>query len=116
MVLVAIDEIRRLGGDLDEVGAVPGAAEGDCRLAEEHVDVGRNVRLPGTALLRLLDEPDDRRVAGRELLLRRGRPDEARQDECRERGEAEDPCTEGRATHRWRTLTHCLPQGLRPRV
>jgi hypothetical protein len=38
-------------------------------LAEDRVDVDRAVRLSWPACLRLLDEPHDRRVAGRELLF-----------------------------------------------
>ena len=60
VVLVAIVKIRGVRRDLDEVGAVPGTAERDGRLIEEHVDVGWDVGLPRAALLRLLDEANHR--------------------------------------------------------
>ena len=86
MVLVAVPEIRGLGPDLDEVGAVPGPAQRDGRLVEEHVDVGRDVRLARAALLRLVDEPDDRRVTCREILLG---PGERRAGDGQRAGEAD---------------------------
>ncbi len=69
VILVAILEVRRVGPDLDEVGAVPRPAKRDGRLLEEHVHVGRNVGLARPALDRLIDEADDRRVLLRERLL-----------------------------------------------
>ena len=72
VVLVAVVKIRGLRRDLDEVGAVPGTAQRDGRLVEEHVDVGRDVGLPRAALLRLVDEANDRGVARGEILLRPG--------------------------------------------
>ena len=47
--------------DRDQVGAVPRAAQRDRVGAEEDVDVEREIRLAWTALLRLGDDPDDRR-------------------------------------------------------
>ena len=72
MVVVAVVEIRSLGRDLDEVGAIPGAAQRDGRLLEQHVDIGRDVRLARPALLRLLDKADNRRVARGEIFLGAG--------------------------------------------
>jgi hypothetical protein len=76
--------------DLDEVVAAPGAAERDGLLVEDRFDVDRPVRLAGPALLGLLDEADDRRVALGQLLLRLGLRN-AREDES----EAEGACCEG---------------------
>jgi hypothetical protein len=69
VVLVEPGEVLRRRPDLHEVGRVPGAAQCDGRLAEDAVDVHRLVRLPGAALLGLLDEPDDGGVALGERLL-----------------------------------------------
>ncbi len=73
VVVVAVLEICGLRPDLDEVGAIPGAAKRHGRLVEQHVDVGRDVRLARTTLLRLVDEADDRCVTCREILLRPGK-------------------------------------------
>ena len=73
VVLVAVARDLSPRPDLDEVGAIPGAAKRDRRLVEQHVDVGRDVRLARAALLRLVDEADDRRVTCREILLRPGK-------------------------------------------
>ena len=87
-------EIARRRRDLHEVAA-PRSAERDGRLVEERVDVDRDVRLPGTALVGLRNEPHVRCVALRERLLvlsgsRRGR----RRDERERRGEDQE-----RASH-----------------
>ena len=72
MVLVeAGPEIGVGRRDLHEVAAAPRPAQRDRRLREQGVDVERLVRLAGAALLRLLDQPDDRREARGELLLLR---------------------------------------------
>jgi hypothetical protein len=70
VILVALRrEVGRRRGDLHEIRAAPGPAERDGGLVEQEVDVERRVRLPVAALLRLLDEPDDRRVALGERCL-----------------------------------------------
>ena len=69
MVLVEAGEIAGGGGDLHEVGRVPGPAERDRGLLEDEVDVDGQVRLSRPALLELLDEPHDRRVLLGELGL-----------------------------------------------
>ena len=69
VVLVAVDEVVRRGRDLHEVGGVPGATQRDRLLVQQEVDVGRDERLPVTALLRLLDDPHDRRVTLGERAL-----------------------------------------------
>ena len=89
MILVAVDEVAGSGADLDEIRAVPGPSECHGRLVEEHVDVGGDVRLAGTALLRLVDEPDDRGVLRRQVFLRSGerRPGDGERAEQAERDE-----------------------------
>ncbi len=62
VVSVEAGDVLCRRGDLDEVVA-PWSAQGDSRLTEEQVDVHRLVRLAAPALLLLLDEPNDRRVA-----------------------------------------------------
>jgi hypothetical protein len=91
VVLVQAFEVGRCRRDLDEIDGVPRATEGDRPLVEENVDVDRLVRLPRPALLFLLDEPDGRCVALRELALvgevgrgSRRRDERGRGDECRE--------------------------------
>ena len=69
MVVVKTGEILGRRGDLDEVGRVPGAAQGDRRIVEEEIDIRRLVRLTRPALLRLLDEAHHGRVALRKGLL-----------------------------------------------
>ena len=69
MVLVAVDEIRCLWGDLHEVGCVPGAAKRHGVLAEEEVDIDRLVRLARAALLVLFNQAYDRREAVRKRLF-----------------------------------------------
>ena len=69
VVPVEAVEVGGEGRDLDEVDRVPRASESDRPLVEEDVDVDRLVRLPVAALLLLLDEPHDRRVALGELAL-----------------------------------------------
>jgi hypothetical protein len=63
VVLEAADEVVGDGSDLHEVGRAPRPAQRDRVLAEDPIDVGRDERLAVTALLRLLDHPDDRREA-----------------------------------------------------
>ena len=79
VVLVQPGEVCRRRADLHEVEGVPGAPEGDRRIAEERIDVHRLVGLSRPALLLLLDEADDRR----ELL--RERRSSARSADCRRR-------------------------------
>ncbi len=66
-VEVVFEAVRRQVGrrrcDLHEVPAAPWPTERHSGLVEQDIDVERRVRLPVAALLRLLDEPDDRRVA-----------------------------------------------------
>ena len=69
VVLVAVDEIRCLRGDLHEVGRVPGAAKRHGVLAEEDVDVDRLVRFAGAAFLVLFNQAHDRREAVRKRLF-----------------------------------------------
>ena len=64
MVLEPVPEILTSWADLHEIGGAPRAAQGDGRLlVEQQLDVERVVRLARPALLLLLDEPDDRRIA-----------------------------------------------------
>ncbi len=69
VVLVEPVEVGRCRRDLDEIDRIPRAAEGDRPLVEEDVDVDGLVRLPVAALLLLLDESYDRRIALGELAL-----------------------------------------------
>jgi hypothetical protein len=96
VVLVAVDEVGRGRADLHQVALVPGTAKGDGRLAEQQVDVGRLVRLPGSALLGLVDEPHrggvllgQRRLAG-EVRGRRTAPGEGAAGDD---GEESEPVT-----------------------
>jgi hypothetical protein len=71
-VQVILVELREIGcgrPDLHEVYGIPRASKGDRWLVEEEVDVQRDVRLTGSALLCLLDEPDHRCVPFRERCL-----------------------------------------------
>ena len=94
MVLVPIPQIGGHRGDLHEVGAIPGPAERDRRLVEEHVDVGRDERLPRPALLGLCDESHDRGVLLRERVLARRVGERRRYDD--ERAEC-DQCEKDRS-------------------
>ncbi len=69
VVLVAAREVAPNRGDLHEVGGPPWPAEGHALLAQDGVDVGRLVRLARPALLLLLDEAYDGRVALGQCLL-----------------------------------------------
>ena len=73
VVLETVDQVLRARADLHQVGRVPGPAQRDGRLAEQQVDVERDVRLSGAALHRLLDEAHDRAVLLRERVLVSGR-------------------------------------------
>ena len=74
VVLVPPDEVLRARTDLDEVRRRPGPAKRNRRLVEEQVDVERDVRLSGAALLGLLHEADDGAVLlGQGHLVRGGR-------------------------------------------
>ena len=78
---------------LDQIDRVPGPAERDGRLVEERVDVHRLVWFAGTAVLELLDEPDDGCVPLRErdlVVERSGRRRRSR-DECRRDGDEQRP-------------------------
>ena len=84
-------EVRGRWADLHEIRA-PGATQRNRRLVEEHVQVDGLVRLPVAALLRLSDEPYDRRVAlgQRRLVGEVGGRRRSQQQRGRGRGE-EDP-------------------------
>jgi hypothetical protein len=91
VVLVQPREVLGARADLHQVERVPGTAERDRRITEEHVDVRRDVRLARPAFLGLLDEADDgcvllgeRRLVG-EIGGRRRRGDE--RDGCGKRDE-----------------------------
>ena len=93
VVLVEAVEVGGDGRDLDEIDRIPRASESDRPLVEEDVDVDRLVRLPMAALLLLLHEPHDRRVALGELALvgevcerTRRRDERGRRDEYEEEG------------------------------
>ena len=106
VVLVEAREVLGRRPDLHEVGGVPRAAERDRRVAEQAVDVHRPVRLARPAFLRLLDEPYDRRVLRREVLLRvrpRGDGAEKRTGQ-REPREAHEPTAPGKARAHGRSL------------
>ena len=94
VVLVEPREVVVGRADLHQVERVPRTAERDRRVAEEHVDVRREVRLAWPALLGLLDEADDgcvllgeRRLVG-EIGGRRRRGRRARPRRRARRGEA----------------------------
>ncbi len=108
-VEVVLEEAREvLGGrpDLHEIGGVPRAAERDRRVAEEAVDVHRPVRLAGPAFLRLLDQPDHRRVLLSEILLgvRPGRDGAKKGARPREPREGREPAGPGKARTHGRSL------------
>ena len=93
VVPVEAVEVGGDGRDLDEVDRVPRATEGDRPLVEEDVDVDRLVRLAVAALLLLLHESHDWRVALGELALvgevgrgARRRDERGRRDEYEEQG------------------------------
>ena len=69
MVLVEAEEIPRRRSDPDEVGAVPRPPQRDRLLREQYVDVDRPIRLAVSALLGLLDEPNDGSEAFGERFL-----------------------------------------------
>ena len=100
MVLEPVPEIFTGWADLHEIGGAPGAAQGDGRLlVEQQLDVERVVRLARPALLLLLDEPDDRRIAfGRLAFVREvGRSGRRRDErEARDDERARKPRTSGR--------------------
>ena len=80
MVLVAVDQVGGQRADLDEVGRIPRAAQGDRRLIEEDLDIRRLVGLTRAALLLLLDEANH----GRELLGEGGLVGQVSESPCRE--------------------------------
>ncbi len=86
-------EILRRRRDLDQVVRIPRPSKRDRWLSEERVDVHRLVGLARAALLLLLDEPDDRRVALGERLLvgdtRRSCRSDGERGERREQDERE---------------------------
>ena len=86
VVLEAVDQVLRARADLHQVGRVPGPAQRHGRLAEQQVDVERDVRLSGAAFHGLLDEAHDRAVLLRERVLVARR--RAGRDGDRERGGA----------------------------
>ena len=69
VVLVEVRDVICRRPDPHQVHRIPRAAQRNCRLVEEQVDVGRPVRLAVAALLELLDNANDRRVALRERGL-----------------------------------------------
>ena len=85
VVLEAVDQVLRARADLHQVGRVPGPAQRDGRLAEQQVDVERDVRLSGAALHGLLDEAHDRAVLLRERVLVAGRRARRRDEDRRGR-------------------------------
>ena len=93
VVLVAVDEIRCLWGDLHEVGRVPGAAKRHGVLAEEDVDVDRLVRFAGAAFLVLFNQAHDRREAVRKRLF-------VGEIRARNRREEKRGCCCGKRKHR----------------
>ena len=106
VILVPVDEVARRRPDLDEIGSTPRTAQRDSGLVEEHVDVGRNVRLAGTALFRLIDEANDRGVELRQVRLgvrSGGGPRGCGADRCRREREEED--TKARCAHELNSLT-----------
>jgi hypothetical protein len=92
VVLVeTLGEVLRGRRDPDQVGASPRSAERDRGLGEEHVDVERHVRLAVAALLLLLDEPNDGRMAlGERLFFGVSRCRAQRRGERHEQGEEEE--------------------------
>src|SRR5262249_8393378 len=86
----ALPEVGRGRPDLDQVVALPRAAERDRVLAEEGVHVARLVRLARAALGRLRGGAGDRRGPPREVLRPGGGERSARADERAEEAERED--------------------------
>ena len=71
VVELALPDLLARRADSNEIRRIPGPAEGHLVVAEDELDVDRRVRLALCALLRLLDEPDDRGVRFRQLDLGR---------------------------------------------
>jgi hypothetical protein len=92
VVLVAADEILGARRDLDEVRRAPRATERHRRLVEEHVDVRRLVRLPGPALLGLLDQSHHRRKPCGERLVVGGIGEGERRCDQRSQRENQKTC------------------------
>ena len=99
VILVPVDEVARRRPDLDEIGSTPRAAQRDRGLVEEHVDVGRNVRLAGAALLGLIDEADDRSVFRGKRSLVRSVCGRNRHDQERRQGRRDEENPAGGGTH-----------------
>jgi hypothetical protein len=64
-----LTEVCRRRRHLDQIIGLPRAAQRDGALAEECVDVARQVRLARSALVLLLDQPDDGRILLGQLRL-----------------------------------------------